>query len=100
MSRCTLAIAANAASTATSATGVGASARLISTKVPSSGRARRRLADAGAIGGNDPLHAFGHMRARQRRAGNIPDVAAHSKGAAAGLPDELREPARGATFAT
>src|SRR5579864_5004135 len=44
MSRCTLATAANAASTAASMAGAGAAATAISTKVPSRGRARRMLA--------------------------------------------------------
>ena len=40
----------------------------ISTKVPSSGRARRMLADVAAIGGQDPFNALGNVKRRQGRA--------------------------------
>src|SRR5215471_14163069 len=94
MSRCTHATAANASSTALSMTSGVACETAISTKVPSSGRARRRLSAAAAIGRQYPFHAFGHVLRRQRRARDVADVTPNLEGAAAPFADELREPAR------
>src|ERR1700687_2921284 len=105
MSACTLVTASNAASIAACMSPGAAPATVISTNVPSSGRARRAVASlAGRIfcgkpvstpdrvrgrlfpenalfeaGGNghDPLHAFGHVMRRQGGTGNIADVVAH-----------------------
>src|SRR3984893_16658824 len=74
--------------------GWAAPATSISTKVPSRGLARRTLSEPIAIGCQYPLHTFGDVRRRQRRASDIPDVAVDLERAAAGLADELREPAR------
>src|ERR1700730_2356594 len=74
--------------------GWAAPATSISTKVPSRGLARRTLSEAIAIGCQYPLHTFGDVSRRQRCAGDIPDVAVDLERAAAGLADELREPAR------
>src|SRR5262249_19938088 len=93
MRRCTLATASKAASIAACVAAGAAPATAISTKVPSSGRARRVLFEPGC-NGHDPLHAFGHMVRRQSGAGNVADVAADLQRAAAGFSDELREPAR------
>src|SRR5260370_34969687 len=76
-----------------------APATSISTKVPSSGLARRTLSEAVAIGCQYSLHAFGDMRRRQGRAGNVADVAVDFERAAAGLADEFGEPGRGPGFA-
>src|SRR5258708_30262801 len=76
-----------------------APAASIWTNVPSSGRARRTLWEAVAIGCQYSLHAFGDMCRRQGRAGNVADVAVDLERAAAGLADELREPARAPDFA-
>src|SRR5438046_8992579 len=73
---------------------LAAPAASISTKVPSRGLARRTLSEAIAIGCQYSLHTFGDMRRRQGRAGDVSDVAVDLERAAAGLADELREPAR------
>ncbi len=96
--RCTLATAPNAASTAARISDADAPDTAISTNVPSSGRDRRRLFEAGS-NGHDPLHAFGHVVRRQGGAGNIADVAAHLQRARARLSDELREPTRASDLA-
>src|SRR5215467_1992345 len=67
---------------------------MISTKVPSSGRARRTLASAAAIDRQDPLDAFSDMLGRQRRSRDVADVVPDLESAAVGLADELCEPAR------
>src|SRR6202011_3903288 len=77
-----------------SSSGRAAPAASISTNGPSSGRARRTLSEAVAIGCQYSLHTFGDMRRRQGRAGDIADVAVDLERAATGLADELREPAR------
>src|SRR5437016_11922199 len=76
-----------------------APAASISTKVPSRGLARRILAEAIAIGCQYPFHAFGDMRRRQGRAGDVPDIAVDLERAAASLADELRKPARASDLA-
>src|SRR6266536_960022 len=93
MSRCTLAMASNAASIAAFMSDRARPATAISTNVPRRGRARRTLSPAVAIERDDPLDAFGHVKRRQRRAGNIADIAADPQRTAAGLSDELPEPA-------
>ena len=45
------------------------------------------------------LHAFGHVHRGQRGAGNVADVGAHFERTAAGLADELPEPARASDLA-
>ena len=70
----------------------------ISTKVPSSGCARRTLSGV-SIRGQDPFDAFGDVHGGQRSAGNVADVAADFQRAGAGLADELREPARASNLA-
>src|SRR5258708_1557908 len=99
MRRCTVAMAANAASTAASAASNECPSTAISTNVPSSGRARRMLTGAASIGGQYPFHALGDMQRRQGRAGDVADVAADLEGTAAGLAGELRKPAGLAHFA-
>src|SRR6266702_2962543 len=84
----------NAALTAASIAGAVAPATVISTYVPSSGLARRRLSEAIAIYGQYPLDPFSHMRRRQRRSRNIRDITVDPEWAAAGLAHELRKPAR------
>src|SRR5262245_42097181 len=71
-----------------------AAATSISTNVPSNGFARRVLAEAVAIGGQHSLDTFGDVGRRQRRAGDIPDIAVDPQRAAAGLSNELCQPAR------
>src|SRR5258708_14202230 len=99
MRRCTVAMAANAASTAASAASNVCPATAISTNVPSSGRARRMLTGAASIGGQYPFHALGDMQRRQGGAGDVADVPADLEGTAPPLPDELRNPARLPPFA-
>src|SRR5712691_11963351 len=97
---CTCATALNAASTAACISRAAAPATVISTNVPSSGRARRTVAFSDKAlfeaGGNGqyPLHAFGHVLRRQGGAGNIANIIAHLQGARAGFSDELGEPTR------
>src|SRR5262245_50699107 len=93
MSRCTLATAANAESTAASSSDRGRPEAPISTNVPRSGRARRRLSGAIAIERDDPLDALGDVQGRERGAGDVADVAADAQRARARLADELPEPA-------
>src|SRR5258708_8173888 len=78
---------------------LAAPAVVTSTNVPSSGLARRRLSEAVAIGCQNSLHTLGDMRRRQRRAGDVSDIAVDLERAAAGLADKLREPARAPDFA-
>src|SRR5215472_5688191 len=66
---------------------------LISTKVPSSGRARRTLSQAGVIEGEDTFDAFGHMTRRERGAGDVADILVELDRILARLADELCEPA-------
>src|ERR1700674_144611 len=93
-------MASNAASIAWSARERAAPASVMSTKVPSSGRARRRLSEAVCIERQYPLYALGHMVRGQGRAGNVADVLVHREGIGAGLADELGEPARAPDFAS
>src|SRR6266568_2995378 len=72
----------------------GPSSTAISTMVPSSGRARRKLSHRVAIGGQDPFHALGHVLRRQSGSGDIANVAVELERARARRADELREPAR------
>src|SRR5690349_4764317 len=72
----------------------GRPAAAISTMVPSSGRARRRLSQAMTIGGEDAFDAFGDMVRRKRRAGDVADVLIDRERARTGLANELRQPAR------
>src|ERR1700684_2649422 len=90
----TLAMAPNAASNAKLRSTRCVPEMPISTKVPSSGRARRMLADAGAIDRQNPFDTLGEMHGRQRRAGNIPNIVADLDVAAVRFPDNLRKPAR------
>src|SRR5690349_11205980 len=124
--RWTFAIAANAASAAASRSHGSAPLAVISTKVPSSGRARRtclahipvgkpasspdrvggrlspqhvRSADAMTVEPEDLLHAFGHVMGRERRARDVAYVVVDRERARTGLADELRQPARPADLA-
>src|SRR5579872_1000211 len=99
MRRCTLAIVSNAASIAASALSAIGPATLISTNVPSNGRARWMLSRI-AIGGQNSFHAFREVQGRQGRTRNVADITADLEGARAGLADELRKPTRAAHFAT
>src|SRR5260370_5311422 len=71
----------------------------ISTHVPSSGLARRILPQSIAIGRQYPFDAFGDVGGRQRRAGNVANVAVDLERAAAGFANELRQPARASDLA-
>ena len=71
----------------------------ISTKVPSSGLARRILSEAVAIGCQQSLHTLGDMRRRQGCASDIPNIAIDLERTAAGLSNKLREPARASDLA-
>src|SRR5260370_14826705 len=72
----------------------------IFTNVPSSGLARRILPQSIAIGRQYPFDAFGDMAGRQRRAGNVANVAVDLERAAAGFADELRQPAGASDLAS
>src|SRR5690242_9100315 len=85
-------MAAKASSMAAFISAGAAPATAISTKVPSSGRARRRLFEADVIDRQNPLDAFGHVPRRQRGAGDVADVPLHVERIAARLAVELREP--------
>src|SRR4249920_1863878 len=100
MSRCTVAMAAKASSTATCRAAAGWPVTVISTKVPSSGRARRTLAQAGGIDRQDALDALGHVMGGQRGARNVTDVAVHFERIVQGLADELGEPGMVGDLAT
>src|SRR5258708_20680606 len=77
---------------------LAAPAVVTSTNVPSSGLARRRLSEAVAIGCQNSLHTLGDMRRRQRRAGDVSDIAVDLERAAPGLADKLPEPAPAPDF--
>src|SRR5262249_21167502 len=87
ISRCTRATAANAASTAVAISVDSAPDAAISTKAPSSGRARLRLSCADCIGGQNLLHAFGDVERRERGARYVADVLADLERAAAPFSD-------------
>src|SRR5260370_379550 len=76
---------AKAASTACSGGGRDAPPAAISTKVPSSGRARRISAQAGFINGQDASDAFCHVPRRQCGARNVADILIELRRIAAGL---------------
>src|SRR4026209_2281161 len=63
------------------------------TRVPSSGRARRTVSEAGLIQGEEAFDAFRHVPRRQGGAGYVANVLIELEGIAARLADELREPA-------
>src|SRR6516225_10383101 len=107
MSACTLAIASNAASAATSNAVALAPWARTSTSVPSSGRARWRItarppsSSRGLRGdrmlrgpGHQPVHAVGDVRAAERGAADVGDVRAHVDRVARALADELVAPGR------
>src|SRR5579883_3375141 len=93
MRRWTFSMEPKAVSTAVSSLVSSRPAAKISTKVPSSGRARRMLSAACAIARQNPFYAFSHMQRRERRPRNIPYVGADLELASARFADELREPA-------
>src|SRR5581483_2836406 len=95
----TVATASKAASIAAVTDASLLPAASISTKVPSSGRARRTLVDAFAIGRQNSFHTFGDVGRRQRRAGDVADVAVDLQRAARGLADNLSKPARASDLA-
>src|SRR5690349_4794376 len=66
-------------------------AAVISTNVPSAGRALR-VTQADIIECQDPLDAFGDMPRGERGTGDIADIAVEFQGIAIGLADELRKP--------
>src|SRR5437879_6342144 len=100
MSRWTSPTESNAASMAAFMSGLAAATTSSWRKVPRRGRARRTLSEAIAIGCQYPLHAFGDMGRRQRRPGDVPDIAVDLERACAGLADKLRQPARAPDFAS
>src|SRR5712692_5734020 len=77
-----------------------APAAVISTNVPSSGRARRALAKAGRIERENALDAFGHVPGRERGPRDVANVPVERDGITAGLPNELVEPAPSGDLAT
>src|SRR5258708_38887374 len=87
-------MASNAASMPAFTSALLAPDAWISTNVPSSGLARRILPQSIAIGRQYPFDAFGDMGGRQRRAGNVANVAGDLQRAAAGFADKRRQPAR------
>src|SRR5215470_5331412 len=93
MSRCTSATASNASSMTASTSDRDAGVAVISTKVPSSGRARRTLSQVG-YNGQNPFHAFGHVMGRQGRAGDVADILANLKRAGTGFSNKLSQPTR------
>src|ERR1044071_3518742 len=80
----------------------GAKAARIVTSVPSNGRARTssRVAEEDIVGSQQAFDAVGDVTARQRRTGNVLDVAIELQRVAVLLADELRAPPRVPHFAT
>src|SRR5262245_57383701 len=64
----------------------------MATVVPSSGRARSMLGNDEGIGRQQTLHAIGDVPARERRSGDVLDVALERERRAVTLADELRAP--------